>query len=98
MSIETEAEGLKLCGRQSIKFVSAHRIDQNIYVYALDRDDYGQVWVMQFNDADEHRLSECVFTFSLAEQPKIPLCIVNDVSRLHDYMRDRTTRGLAREY
>ncbi len=99
MSIETEAEGLKLCGRQSIKFVSARRIGQSVYVFGTSRDDYGEIWTIRFDDDDEHILSECIFNFSLENQPEIPLCVLNDIAELNDWMREvGTNRGLAREH
>ena len=85
-------EGERLCARLSIKFVSAEACDQNIYVKGIWRD-YGEVWVLRYNDKDEHTLSERLLRFSLFSEPEIPLCIIDDVARLHDWMRDRDERG-----
>ena len=99
MTIETELQALQLCERQSIKYVSARRIGQNVFVFGVSRDDYGEIWIIRFDAEDEHVLSECVFNFSLENQPEIPLCVINDVALLHDWMRESSgERGLAREH
>ena len=87
-------EGEQLCQRQSIKFESACIRGESIYVSATSRG-YGEIWVMRYHeDNGEHFLSERLFRFELFGDPDIPTCIIDDVARLHEYMRDRDQRGL----
>lgn len=102
-------EGEQLCTRQSLKFISARRDGQNIIVRAVSRatgqlatfHEHGEIWVIRFDEHDEHKLSERLLRFDLTAvgngtNPDIPFCIIQDVCKLYDYMRDRKQqRGLA---
>lgn len=98
MSIQDyEVEAHALCARQSITFLSCEplREENVLYVRAISRDQYGEVWRLDFNDEGEHNLSERVLRFSLFGEPTVPLCIIDDAARMHAYLRERTNAGLA---
>lgn len=101
MSIQDrELEAIALCDRQSIRFLSVEQLaDENVlYVRAISRDQYGEVWRLDFNeDGTEHKFSERVLRFSLFGEPTVPLCIIDDAARMHAYLRERDNAGLARD-
>ena len=97
MFIDKELEAEALCARQSLRFlrVEALHDEHVLYVQGISRDQYGEVWRMDFDAEGEHAMSERVLRFDLTGEPNIPLCVIDDARRLHDYMRDRDQRGLA---